>query len=129
MRRASKAWPCLCLDAKIDAHGAAEQIYDTNIATSEASHGLCHAALRRIMFERLEDVAVRRSIAAKPFSENWHHAAKIGEVERAPHDIVRLAKIEHKQSPAGFGHAVHLPQASFPTREISQAVTNRHDIK
>ena len=85
--------------------------------------------LRRIMFQRFENVGVSLRVAAKNPAQQRHENFKVREINRAPNGIRWLAKIQHDEPPARLGDTVHFGQTRLPVRQIPQPVANRDDIK
>jgi len=113
----------------INTHRSAKQIYDSHIFQPQFPHSLTHSTLRRIMFQRFQNVRIRSRIPAKHESQSRREQFQVSLINPPPHPVLRLAKFQNQQSPRRLGHSLHLPQPRLPTGEIPQPIPNRDHIK
>jgi hypothetical protein len=122
-------WLSIRLLPEIDRHGADDEVDDLDLTQPQFPHLFRHGKLRRIMFQRLQDVGVSVRPAAKNQPDERDGAFQMSEIDFAPERVGRLAKIQHHDAPAGLGHTHHLAHAGFPARQIPQAVAHRHGVE
>ncbi len=115
--------------AVVDGHCAAQQIDDAHIHQFEFAHFGRDGRLRRIVFQRFEDVGVGVRVAAKNPAQQRHRAFQMGKINPAPKGICRFAEILHHQPSARPDHTAHFFQTFFPVRQISQTVTDGDNIE
>ena len=113
----------------VDAHRPSEQVDGPSVDQAQLAHLFLDAALRWIVLQRFEDVSVRWSLSANEETKQRDKQFKITEVEAAPELIFRFAEVEHQQPSARPRHTLHFTQASFPARQISQSVADRHNVE
>ena len=119
----------LWLLAVIDRHRAAEQVDDAHVREFQSAHFFRHRQLRRIMFQRFQNVGIGRRVAAEDQADERHGTFQVEEIKRAPHGVGRLAKIQHDEPRARPGNAVHFVHAPLPARQIPQAVAHGDDVE
>lgn len=89
----------------VDAHDTAEEVMDFHLLAAVFAEESGDAVLGGVSAERIEDVAVSRSVPTEKKAEKRDNQPKVGKVGGSPDGIARLAEIKDEEAATGLEDA------------------------
>lgn len=129
IRRTNCGTATLGFNGGVDGHDAAEEVFDSDVATTEFGQHGSDAFLGRIFFERFENVGVSGGISAKDFAEERDEKFQVSKVGGAPGGEIGFAEIEDQKFAPGFEDAKHFDEAGAEVGKVAEAVGDGDDIE